>query len=69
MVSGSKVKDGFMNWVSYTQDIGDGCGRADSDYIKKFMSSLSNDKEFRAVDAVMVEFSDKSFIRFERDGK
>jgi hypothetical protein len=58
-----------MNWVSYTQDVEDGCGRADSDYIKKFMSSLSNDREFKAVNVVMVEFSDKSFIRFERDGK
>jgi hypothetical protein len=58
-----------MNWVSYTQDVADGCGRADSNYIKSFMSSLSNDKELKSVNVVMVEFSDKSFIRFERDGK
>lgn len=56
-----------MEWVSYTQDIADGHGRADSDYIQRFMSSFSNSKELKSVNVVMVEFTDKSFIRFERN--
>lgn len=56
-----------MEWVSYTQDIADGHGRADSDYIQRFMSSFSNNKELKSVNVVMVEFADKSFIRFERN--
>lgn len=58
-----------MEWFSYTQDVADGHGLADSDYIKRFLSSLMNDKELKSVNTIMVEFSDKSFIRFERDGK
>lgn len=58
-----------MEWVSYTHDAGDGYGRADSDYIQRFMSSFGHSKELKSVNSIMVEFSDSSFIRFERESK
>lgn len=51
-------------WISYTENVGDDAWVHGADVIEKFLDSLSIDD----IQALMIEFGDKSFVRYEKIG-
>jgi len=57
-----------MSWIMYSQDIEDGAMLLDEESLLDRMKMLCSPEDILSLNSIMIEFHDKSFLRFERRG-